>query len=265
LEILDSPCKQRGIHTFCIKNPVKNEPILPELSRETPFGQPCPITMRWQNRSRRGFTLIELLLVISIIGILTALIVSAAGSAHIGPKIAVAQTELAQMESAIQDYKDGLGFYPPDNPANPAVNPLWFELLGTTNNGNNYVTLDHSGQISLTDINRDFNRQGFANSATRARATDDAGAPMSFLKNLTSKQVGPIDATNPSINVLLCSVQLPTGSTSAPIAGTALNPWRYVSSHPTHNTGSYDLWVDLALGGKTYRISNWSKQPEVNP
>jgi len=205
-----------------------------------------------------------MLLVIAIIGVLTALIVSAATSAHIGPKIAVAQTELAQMESAIEDYKLGLGFYPPDNSADPAINPLWFELLGTTINGNNYVTLDRSGQISLTDLTHDFGRQGFANSATRARATDDAGAPMSFLKNLTSKQVGPLDPANPLINVLVCSVQLPTGS-SSPISGTTLNPWCYVSSHPTHNTGSYDLWVDLVLGGKTYRISNWSTQPEDNP
>jgi prepilin-type N-terminal cleavage/methylation domain-containing protein len=241
---------------------VKNEPILPELSRETPFGLPCPIIMRWQKRFRRGFTLIELLIVVSIIAVLAALIARAAVTSK--PKIAVAQTELAQMESAIEDYKVRLGFYPPDNPANPAINPLWFELLGTTNNGSNYVTLDRSGQISLTDITHDFSQQGFANSATRARATDEAGAPMSFLKNLTSKQVGPINATNPLINVLLCSVQLPAGS-SSPIPGTTLNPWRYVSSHPTHNTGSYDLWVDLVLGGKTYRISNWSKQPEVNP
>ena len=218
--------------------------------------------MRWQNRFRRGFTLIELLLVIAIIGVLAALIASASSSTK--PKIAVAQTELAEMESAIQDYRTSLGFYPPDNPTNPAINPLWFELLGTTNNGNTYVTLDHSGQISVADINRNFDRQGFANSATRARATDDAGAPMSFLKNLGLRQIGPIDAANPLINVLVCSVQLPAGS-SSPISGTTLNPWRYVSSHPTNNAGSYDLWVDLVLGGKTYRISNWSKQPEVNP
>jgi prepilin-type N-terminal cleavage/methylation domain-containing protein len=221
--------------------------------------------MRPQHRFCRGFTLIELLVVIAIISVLTVLIVSAAGSSHIGPKIAVAQTELAQMESAIQDYKDRLGLYPPDNPANPAINPLWFELLGTTNDGNNYVTLDRSGQISLTDISRDFSRQGFANSGTRARATDDAGAPMPFLKNLGSRQVGPLDTANPLINVLVCSVQLPTGTSPSPIPGTTLNPWRYVSTNPTHNPRSYDLWVDLVISGKTYRISNWSKRPEINP
>jgi hypothetical protein len=35
-----------------------------------------------------------------------------------------------------------------------------------------------------------------------------------------------------------------------------INPWRYVSSRPKNNIGSYDLWIDLAIRGKTYRISN---------
>jgi hypothetical protein len=45
-------------------------------------------------------------------------------------------------------------------------------------------------------------------------------------------------------------------------ADVGLNPWRYVSSGPTNNPGSYDLWVDLYIGGKTYRLSNWSKEAQ---
>ena len=33
----------------------------------------------------------------------------------------------------------------------------------------------------------------------------------------------------------------------------------YNSSHPTHNAGSYDLWVDLVIGGKTYQVGNWNQ------
>jgi prepilin-type N-terminal cleavage/methylation domain-containing protein len=221
--------------------------------------------MRRQSGFRCGFTLIELLVVIAIICVLASMIVSAFRWAGSGPKIAVAQVELAQMETAIQDYKLKLGFYPPDNPDRPEMNPLWFELQGTTNNGVNYVTLDASGQILLTDINSKFSRQGFANTSIRARSTDQAGAPMSFLKNLSAKQTGEPDPANPLIKILTCSVQWPAGSSSEPFPGTTLNPWRYVSSHPTNNTGSYDLWVDLVIGGKTYRISNWSKKPEIVP
>ncbi len=221
--------------------------------------------MRRQNKFCRGFTLVELILVIAIIGVLAALIGSAISPGAHTPKISVAQAELAQMESAIQEYKTQLGMYPPDNPDDPAVNPLWFELLGTTNNGLRYVTLDASGQISLMDINAKFNRQGFANSAIRAHATDESGAPMSFLNNLRDSQIGVLDSARPLIKILVCSVKLPEGSSSAPFPGTTLNPWRYVSSHPTNNTGSYDLWVDVVIGTKTYRISNWSKQLQVVP
>lgn len=217
--------------------------------------------MRRQNRF--GFTLIELLVVVAIIGVLAALIVRALVTSK--PKIAVAQAELSEIESAIQDYKDTWRFYPPDNPGNPVINPLWFELVGTTNNGNTYVTLDASGQISLTDLNAKFGRQGLANSSTRARSTDETAAPMSFVKNLRDSRVASIAPANPTIKVLVCSVQWPAGSSSAPIAGSTMNPWRYVSTNPTHNPGAYDLWVDLVIGGKTYRVSNWNKQPEILP
>jgi hypothetical protein len=42
-----------------------------------------------------------------------------------------------------------------------------------------------------------------------------------------------------------------------------VNPFSYNSVNPTHNPNSYDLWVDLVIGGKTNRISNWSKQYQI--
>jgi prepilin-type N-terminal cleavage/methylation domain-containing protein len=249
---------------------LKNEPLLPQLSRETMEGLPGPIYMPWQSRLRRGFmprpawerrrlagesapafTLIELLVVIAIIAILAALSATVMTRATVSAAKSIAVAERAEMASAIQEYHDRLGFYPPDNPSNPAINPLWFELSGTTNNGVNYVTLDGSGQISMTAINATFNRQGFANSGAKAHSTDESGAPISFLSNLRAKQVGPPDSGQPFIKILSCSAGAAPGAT--------LNPWRYVSSHPTNNTGSYDLWVDLVVGGRTYQVNNWSK------
>ena len=220
--------------------------------------------MRREKALREGFTLIELLVVIAIIGVLTTLVMSAMSNTQWRAKRAVAQAELGQMESAVGEYKEKLGFYPPDNPNDPLINPLYFELLGTTNNGMTYVTLDTSGQISNTngDINSKFNRQGFANSSTKAHSTDEGGAPIPFLTHLTSKQIGQFDSSRPLVKILVCSIEWPDAN-SAPIPGTLLNPWRYVSSHPTNNTGSYDLWVDLAVGKKIYRVSNWSKQPQA--
>ncbi len=211
---------------------------------------PGPTYMPWQNRLRPGFTLIELLVVIAIIGILVTLVVHGMNRITIKAMKSVAVAEQSQMASAIQEYHDRLGFYPPDNPADSGMNPLWFELSGTTNNGANYVTLDGSGQMSVAQINAKFNRQGFANSGTRAHSTDESGAVISFTSSLRAKQVEAPDSMLPLIKVLSCSVGAPPGA--------SLNPWHYVSSHPTNNPGSYDLWVDLVIGGKTYQVNNWS-------
>lgn len=211
---------------------------------------------------RKGFTLIELLVVVAIIGILAALVISAAASSSTKAKISATQSELAQVESAINDYHGTLGFFPPDNPNTAVINPLYFELLGTTNDGNTYVTLDTSAQISNATgaINSTFGRQGFANSGKQAHSDDYRGAPMPFLKQLKSKQIGAIPG-NPGIKIVVCSVEWPESGGSAPISGTNLNPWRYVSTHPTNNSGSFDLWVDLVLGNKTYRVNNWNQHP----
>ena len=39
-----------------------------------------------------------------------------------------------------------------------------------------------------------------------------------------------------------------------------LNPFCYL--YPgTNNVGSYDLWIDLRISGKTNRICNWKNTP----
>ena len=229
------------------------------------IGQP------WQQRRLAAFTLIELLVVIAIIAILAAMIIPISGAVAKRRKITVAQTQLKALELAIDGYKTKLGFYPPDNATNVIVNPLYFELMGTTNDGAGkpaptlWVTLDGSAQIGTTTtptITSVFgsNVMGIANSATRAKTDDQGAAATSFINNLTPNQIGALDSAG-LVKILVCSVEWPPDKNPAPIPGTLLNPWRYNSSHPTNNTASYDLWVDVVVGNKTNRVSNWSTQP----
>lgn len=217
-----------------------------------------------------AFTLIELIVVVAIIGLLAAMVLPIVGAVNAKKQISVAQTQLKGIETAIEGYKTKLGFYPPNNTNNVAVNQLYFELMGTTNNGigkvpDTWVTMDGSAQISTTgnpNINTLFSVAGFANTSTRSHSDDTGAAAQSFLNNLTPNQVGLYDLNNPNIKLLVCTIQWPPEKTPAPITtNPSLNPWRYNSSHPTNNAGSYDLWIDLIIKGKTNRVSNWSTQP----
>jgi prepilin-type N-terminal cleavage/methylation domain-containing protein len=224
---------------------------------------------------RAGYTLIELMVVMSIIIVLVSLVFPTVSALKKKRMIAVAQAELKQVETAIQAYKARLGFYPPDNPGNPVTNQLYFELEGTVFDGVKlFTTLDGSSQISTNDIPvlyRNASLVGFANSSKNARGTDEQTAAVSFLKGLKPTQLGSMVVNNDVINnaLLACSVKwagttnvvVTKGNSRAVVAG--LNPWRYVSSNPTNNPASYDLWVDLVIGRKTYRVSNWSQQPQV--
>jgi hypothetical protein len=41
------------------------------------------------------------------------------------------------------------------------------------------------------------------------------------------------------------------------------NPWRYVSPG-VNNPNSYDLWIQLVIGGQTNLICNWNGQVQIN-
>jgi prepilin-type N-terminal cleavage/methylation domain-containing protein len=226
------------------------------------------------SRPRTAFTLIELLIVIAILAILAAMIFPVVGAVNRNKQLKTAETQLQAVALAIDSYKTKLGFYPPDNTNNVVTNQLYFELMGTTNNGAGpnkpptlWVTKDGSAQIGTTttpNITAVFGDNVFsiANSSTRAQSDDNAASASSFLNNLTPNQVGLIDPAIPNIKILVCSVTWPAEKRPPVIEkNPVLNPFRYVSTHPTNNTGSYDLWVDIVIGGKTNRVCNWSTQP----
>jgi prepilin-type N-terminal cleavage/methylation domain-containing protein len=219
-----------------------------------------------------AFTLIELLVVIAIIGILAALVFPVVGVVNKNKQLTLAKAQLQQIQQAIEGYHTKLGFYPPDSTItnNVVTNQLYFELMGTTNDGTatiaaqNYVTIDGSAQATTAQLNQFFGITGLANSSTRAHSDDTGSAASGFLTHLLPNQVGKVDPSSPAtsqILILVCPVGWP--STLSPVLqnNPTLNPWRYTSSHPTNNVGSYDLWVDLVIRGKTNRVCNWSANP----
>jgi hypothetical protein len=129
-----------------------------------------------------------------------------------------------------------------------------------------WVTLDGSAKIGTTTtptINDVFGTtvKGIANSSTRAHTDDSGAAATSFIDHLTPNQVGLIDPSLPDIKILVCAVTWPSDKAPRMAGNIAMNPWCYNSSHPTNNTATYDLWVDVVVKGKTNRVCNWSAQP----
>jgi prepilin-type N-terminal cleavage/methylation domain-containing protein len=68
----------------------------------------------WQKRRYNGFTLIELIVVVGIITVLSALILSTVGYARKKAARARAETEMAAMSAACENYKADSGVYPAD-------------------------------------------------------------------------------------------------------------------------------------------------------
>jgi prepilin-type N-terminal cleavage/methylation domain-containing protein len=214
---------------------------------------------------RRGFTLIEMLIVVAIMVVLASLTFPILGAVKRNMIRTRARGSLVQTQTAIEAYKDKFGHYPPDNGGLYSTNQLYYELLGTTNvpaSPAYYQMLDGSAIIRNPDVHTAFvNVSGFINCCRPGNA-DDAPTGMSFIKEggLKANQFGKM-----SFNGIECTVMgvaldgplaLPTTSN-----GQRFNPWCYNSSNPVHNPKSFDLWIDVYVGGKTNRICNWSDEP----
>ncbi len=217
---------------------------------------------------RRAFTLVELLIVISIIGVLSAFILSSLSAVFKNKYVNTAKAEMAQIQAALERYKAAYGVYPPSNPNNALVNPLYFELEGVTNNNGTFYTLDgqNSAQAAkIAGLNGSFGVSGFLNCSKGGG--EDYVAGKVFLPGLRANQIGtvtnPVGSGNPGVAILVSSVGGPDVAYQ-PLGAQNLNPWRYNSVNPTNNPGSYDLWIQLRIGGKTNLISNWSKQVQIN-
>ena len=221
-------------------------------------------------RKLPGFTLIELLVVISIIGVLAAFTIPVLKKLKEAQYKKVARAELDTLQTALENYKAKYGSYPPSSQKTAAPNyapamysQLFYELSGTTANGGYYTTLDGRISLPMGSVTTAYGTAGFVN-CTHGSAEDGVQA-RNFLPDLKPTQYNAY-VTNNGIGTaeLVTSVggpdqdYLPLGPGSS-----GVNPIRYV--YPgTHNPGSYDLWIQLKIGGRTNLICNWSREVQIN-
>jgi prepilin-type N-terminal cleavage/methylation domain-containing protein len=255
--------------------------------RETIFGgasytspQPCSFyhfklgTRVTRPSDASAFTLIELLVVIAIMGVLAALLFPVVGAVKKRQYIYNTQAEMAKLETAIDRYKAAYGFYPPSPTTPPTAgissslfNQLFYELEGTTGDGiNNYTNLDGSDIIKATDVPLAFPGIGGFINCTKAGAGEDSPKARNFLPDLKPNQIGRYCTNynnNFGVTLIISSVGGPDANYQ-PLIVQDLNPWRYNSSSPTNNPGSYDLWIQLVIGKQTNLICNWTKQVQIN-
>jgi prepilin-type N-terminal cleavage/methylation domain-containing protein len=224
--------------------------------------------------ARPAFTLVELLTVIAVIAIIAALIFPVARTVKRQTIVHSAQAQMAQLQTALERYKSVYGFYPPGS-AWALTNQLYLELEGTfpTNIAGTdyYMTLDRVSRIPMLLLNNSFGAGvgGFMN-CEKPGAPPDAPHAENFLVDLNTNQYSAV-----LINTALGSGGTPVNLLVTPVGGPDsaytplgtwlpdVNPWRYV--YPgTKNPGSYDLWIQLVIAGKTNLVCNWTKTVEIN-
>ena len=198
-----------------------------------------------------AFSLIEVLVVISIIATLAALTVGLAGRAAESKKTSQIAAEMAALETAIERYKEQLGFYPPDNPNDPTRPPLFYELTGTRPSGIDYQTLVGGDPISGVDVLSYFGRPGFANS--------QPGEAKNFLEQLKAAQYREIKPTLATSHIKFLVVPVDGPNSATGVDDKPMNTWRYNSTNPTNNVGHFDLWAEVTIRSRTVIKGNWRK------
>lgn len=206
---------------------------------------------------RRAFTLMELLIVISIIAILAALIFPAGIAIKNKAALNKAKTELNEVAQMIEQYKLQFGYYPPDHPADPVLNTLYFELVGSTYDPASkiYTSLDGAAKVTEADCSN-FLGAGAILNATKS-AGEESKPAKNFLKTKSPRYYQYTAGTS-TIRLLTCGV--PWSDRVAPVIAAAptVNPFRYIKNSTNNPSGGFELAVDVIIGRKTNRVTNWN-------
>jgi prepilin-type N-terminal cleavage/methylation domain-containing protein len=220
-------------------------------------------------RRFNAFTLIELLVVIAVITVLAALLIPAGGIMVQKAQIQRATSERELLTTAIENYKSRYGFFPPSNTnvVNAMTNQLYYELMGTTmtvsGSASNFTTLDNATLINGNTILGTYGVGGFLNCTKSGGGAEDSLPAKQFLSGLKPSEI----ASNGIFSMIVTSANSDAGYQPVPgvssLTGRPANPWRY-RCPGTNNPSSYDLWVDVYVGGKTDLICNWVKAPIYN-
>jgi prepilin-type N-terminal cleavage/methylation domain-containing protein len=219
--------------------------------------------MKTQTQSfprRLAFTLIELLVVMAVIAVLAAMIFPAAAIVKRKSAEKRVQTQLQSIASAIENYKENIKVYPPENPDNAALNQLFYELSGVSNIGG--TTYRTGGGVQLINPAGVFGPgvAGFVN-ITRGSG-DEVQAAQNVIGNIRPTQYLEVNLPGGVATLLGIPEVGPLQFTNSASLRT-LNPFRYRSTSATNNVGRFDLWVDVIISGKTNRFSNWSTRPII--
>ena len=212
------------------------------------------------NRKSGAFTVVEMLVVISIIVLLAALVVGGMSRAKVLKDRSRVKGDLNMLITAIDSYKNKLGFYPPDNDENPAQPPLFYELTGTVRDEKGDFLALATGEeekVTVAQIQEAFNVGGFANAST------DRDLVFNFAKNIKANQYAELADVSGDVEVLVVPVEgtnMIKGRVMGPDGNKVprnINPWRYVSKNPTRNPNSFDLWAEVKIGKNNEIIGNW--------
>ncbi len=137
-----------------------------------------------KSRRQNGFTLIELLTVLVIIMILVGIIVGASKSMQIKGGSTRAQAEIAAIETALENYKNDNGAYPPSTVVlnNPSQNSilLYYALAGGTKTYMSFKPTEMRANLTTFFVTIPLLANGNSLTYTNVMLVDPFGYPYNY-------------------------------------------------------------------------------------